>query len=425
MVGALLGAMPVAAAQPRVGTAETASDGEARVAQEPYSAAAPGDAIDCATNKGGACFDLQGDEWRAVALVQDENGSAPVRARLDVLDATGNTLEYAVFCDSTALSLEPGAAKVVTTIYSPSAGGCDSGTDIPTTSEPVPLPGVTTGGTVTMTFDVGSREEEQDPNNGDCVGLDTPPTDVLDDDGRTVRLDVYVLLDGVTEARAREVFAKAQNSYTPLNITLAPVYRAMELNRRTDRNMGAMLADARTRLGRVPEGFDVVHILTEQDMGGNGLVTCIGGVASERWGFGVSEELAGDVPMITGNPPNPVPFWPYGDGTGKVIAHELGHQLGGQHQYANCVEGRADPGQTLHRPCTVMDGSLGMAMNFSVANGALVRSHALRYASLNDHTTPVPPPVVPEVPVTVLVVVVGSAVLGLAFLRQRRLQASV
>lgn len=378
---ALLGAVLVVAAIPSgAGSAPTVlppstltAAGEPRVAQEPYRPAAPLAPVDCTANTGGACFDLVGDEVRAIVLVQDDVAPT-VRARYDVLDRNGNVLAYGIFCDTATMSIERNAVALRVTTGLVSAA-C------------VPAAGAVAGGSVTVTYDTG-RPDRELRNDGECVGLDAPPATMVEDDGRVVYLDVHVLVDGPTLARAQEVFTAAQATYDPLNIVIRPRFEAVTLPVYTDssgtpiRDMATFAHRVRKDYGLVPEGFDLVHVFTTKELSGNGVVLCIGGVASKVSGFSVSEELTGWRPMITGNPPNPVPYWPYGDATAKVVAHELGHQLAGQHHLANCVEGdlSTDPPSL----CTVMDGSLGTAKNFTVANGRVVRAHAVAYAAVND-----------------------------------------
>lgn len=350
-----------------------AAAAEPRAAQETYAPASPLSPVDCETNAGGACFELAGDERRAAVLVQDDVAST-VRARYDVLDAAGNVLTYGIFCDTAVVTIEKGAAAIRVTTGLVSAD-CS------------PAAGAVAGGAVTMTYDTGKPDSEV-RNDGECVGVDAPPVTLLQDDGRQVDLDVLVLVDGPTLERAQQVVAEAQASYDPIGVVLRPVFEVTSLPAYTDasgtpiRDMATFTDRVRDDRGLVPEGFDLVHVLTTKPLSGNGVVLCIGGVASKVSGYSTSEELRGWVPMITGNPPNPVPYWPYGDATAKVLAHELGHQLGGQHQLSNCVEGdlTTDPPSL----CTLMDGSLGTAKNFTVANARVVRAHAAAYAALND-----------------------------------------
>lgn len=85
---------------------------------------------------------------------------------------------------------------------------------------------------------------------------------------------------------------------------------------------------------------DAVLLLVHDDIGAYGYSACIGSagsspramaVVSTAWAHVASDFPAEDVP--------------------KVIAHELGHLLGGQHHYGNCVEGDASDSEA---PCTLM-----------------------------------------------------------------------
>lgn len=69
--------------------------------------------------------------------------------------------------------------------------------------------------------------------------------------------------------------------------------------------------------------------------------------------------------------------WIWGTLTERVIAHELGHLMGGQHQLANCVEGPLLG--DVPRPCTLMDTSISMTLKLSTANTTVVRAHAVKY----------------------------------------------
>lgn len=196
------------------------------------------------------------------------------------------------------------------------------------------------------------------------------------DEGVERELRALVLLDGVPKERARQVVAEAAEAYQPLRITLTARYRKVELSLSPgDRDPTLFIDAAQAAVGgRRPKGVDVVHLLTARDMAGQGYANCIGGVAFPAGAFSVSEELSKRTPMITGNPPIPMP-WPWGDQTSLVIAHELGHLMGAQHHLSNCVEGLSSVGD-LPRPCTLMDGSLTMAMRFSNANAMVVRGYA-------------------------------------------------
>jgi hypothetical protein len=198
---------------------------------------------------------------------------------------------------------------------------------------------------------------------------------LVKDDNRWISYDILLLLDGVSEARAAQLVQQAGRSYTPLKIALRVEMRSVSFT--GARSLGDVITAERRLLGRVPTGFDAVHTLTARDLsGGLGVVSCVGGIRSAYHALGVSEDSRGRRPTITGD--TEVPIWPWGDLSGRTLAHELGHLLSGQHYLANCAEGGVTNG--VASPCTLMDGSLGMSLRFSTANRLLVRKTAWAFA---------------------------------------------
>ena len=68
-----------------------------------------------------------------------------------------------------------------------------------------------------------------------------------------------------------------------------------------------------------------------------------------------------------------------------VTAREIGHLLGGQHHYANCVEGiqasDVHGDRVEGSPCTLMFNAADfLGANFDTLNGRIVRATANRYA---------------------------------------------
>lgn len=199
----------------------------------------------------------------------------------------------------------------------------------------------------------------------------------LNDPGDERKLRVLVLLDGPTRRRAQEVVAEAGGAYTPLNITLTAGYRPVKLTGR-DRDPNALIDEAKALLGgQVPHGYSAVHIFTTKDISGWGYAECIGGIRTRSYAFSVSEDAGNRAPLIAGPPYNIEMPWIWGPLTERVLAHELGHVMGGQHQLSNCVEGPLVG--DVPRPCTLMDTSLAMTLKFSTANAAVVRAHAVTY----------------------------------------------
>jgi hypothetical protein len=72
------------------------------------------------------------------------------------------------------------------------------------------------------------------------------------------------------------------------------------------------------------------------------------------------------------------------DGTVEVIAQEIGHLLGGLHEYKSCAEGLS-PEEAKNRdpsPCTLMSDVVDLAsLRFGMVEGAVIRGYALEFAS--------------------------------------------
>jgi hypothetical protein len=100
---------------------------------------------------------------------------------------------------------------------------------------------------------------------------------------------------------------------------------------------------------------------------------CIGGTRYPNRSFVLSVVIP---PVDAG----PVTIYEYA--TARAAAHELGHVLGAQHQMANCVEGATDLAADELTPCTLMnDNAELVSRNFGTLEAAVVRGHAVAYAS--------------------------------------------
>lgn len=186
-------------------------------------------------------------------------------------------------------------------------------------------------------------------------------------DSSAVRLDVRILLDGVSRAEAERGVAAMRLAYSPLRIAVAPSYKKVSF-KGTD-------ADGLTRQakklygGKTPRGVDIVYTMTNKDItsGGQdgvaGLADCIGGVRFPARAFAVGE----DFPSGSG----------LSNGTGKVLAHEIGHLLGAHHHYTSPEGLLAAEPNLLDLMAPFLDFC---SLRFSTVNSLMVRGHAQKYA---------------------------------------------
>lgn len=194
-----------------------------------------------------------------------------------------------------------------------------------------------------------------------------------------VRLDVRVLLDGVSLARGQQIVSDAQRAYSPLGLSINASYASVSFS---GTDSASLIAQAKSAVGGArPAGIDMVYGLTTKDMtsGGSNAVAgqadCIGGVAYADSAFAVGEDVGIEKFSILG-----IKF--FEDLGAKTLAHELGHLLGAHHHYANCVEAVA-PSVLESRGdvCTMMFNDLSaQRLQFSTLNSAVVRGHAQLYA---------------------------------------------
>lgn len=354
-----------------------------RTETEPYTAGLDG-VVHCETNTGGACFDLAGNE-RSVEIAIADVTEMPVAGVYEFGDDSGAVLAQGMFCESTALPVPSRATGLVIYVAGPVFGLLSCGAQGSV--------GAGTTGTITVDYTVkgGTREPGPRPIDTERECLEPVPDSLgvqgVTDEGQNVSLDVYVLMDGeeVTSDRANAVFTTAAESYAPLGITLTWTTQAVSF---TGDDAFGMLAQAKDLLkGQRPKGYDVVYTLTSKDLtvlgqtGVAGLADCIGGVRFPERAFAVGEvfELENFKPEALAF----TPFTFYKHATAEIAAHEIGHLMGGHHQYANCAEGAPTAVEENEpAPCTLMFNSLDfMSRNFGLPNGGVVRGHAVNYAS--------------------------------------------
>jgi hypothetical protein len=199
------------------------------------------------------------------------------------------------------------------------------------------------------------------------------------DAGQRVTLSTEVLLDGVSLTRGQQTIPRAADAYAPLGITLTARYESVTFTGTDAQNL---IDQAKRRFGGArPAGADLVYVLTSKDIpaDGNaavaGLADCIGGVRYPERAFGVGEVFTEDMPV------GPLTF--YADATAKIAAHELGHRMGGHHHYGNCAEATQGEQEVSEgSPCTLMFNFADFhSIHFSTLNGAVVRGHAVDFAS--------------------------------------------
>jgi predicted Zn-dependent protease len=202
----------------------------------------------------------------------------------------------------------------------------------------------------------------------------------ITDDRKRVGLEVLVLLDGVTRSAAEAIVGRAAAAYALVDVELRAVdYDAVSFS---GVEPAKLISLAKQHVGgRRPAGADLVYVMTDKDLavqGSNavaGQADCIGGVRYASRAFAVGEAKYPSIPVG--------PFRFLADVPAKVLAHELGHLMGGHHHYANCVEGAliGAAAVTEASPCSLMTNFVDfMSLRFSALEGAVVRGHARRYA---------------------------------------------
>jgi hypothetical protein len=227
-----------------------------------------------------------------------------------------------------------------------------------------------------------TREAAVDPDPADCLQATPAAVGIagITDNGQTVSLDVAVLLDGVSLGQGVQIMTKAAESYAPVGVDVNVVSFDSVSFAGTEGD--ALIQQAKDYFGGVrPQGSDLVYVLSSKDLttGGDsglaGLADCIGGVRFANHAFAVGEAVGIDEFPIG-------PFALEVNAHPEIAAHELGHLMGAHHHYANCVEGQLEGEPTDLSPCSLMFNFVDFqSLNFSQVNKAVVRGHAVQYAS--------------------------------------------
>ena len=322
--------------------------------------AGDGVSVSCDSSQGGGCFDLNGSEVSATVRISDLAGATGVAGRYQFRDAAGEVVSTGAFCDEA--TIEVPAASSALEVLVPAA---DPVTCLPTAPSP------TATGSIRAVFALtpGGPVPDVDVERQDC--LQAAPAAFgrsgATDDGQQVQLDVLVLLDGVTRERGDEIMAKAAEAYAPLDIVLVPRFRPVRFTSEYD---DALIGEARNAVGgQVPKDVDVVLALTSKQ--NRGQADCIGGIRFPDRAFAVSPDLE-DRPISVAAG---IELGMIEDRAAMTAAHEIGHLLGGQHHDGNCIE--------LPDSCTLMSSPAVKPATrvFSVVNAAIVRGHAVAYAT--------------------------------------------
>ena len=228
-----------------------------------------------------------------------------------------------------------------------------------------------------------------EPSYTDCLQA-TPDAEAMqayaaDPTGTVVDVDVTVLLDNIPRALAVKYMTEVARVYEPLGIRIRAAYRAVRFDTLPDEagkdGVADLIEQARALYGgERPRGVEIVHVLTAHKYGG-GTADCIGGVRFPERGFSAAQATWEYPQMLA-----PAPVGNTYDASALLHAHEIGHNLGGHHHYANCAQGvsPADLMTPQVSHCTVMavygSSPWMQSPEFDTVNAAIIRGHALRYA---------------------------------------------
>lgn len=204
----------------------------------------------------------------------------------------------------------------------------------------------------------------------------------ITDPGHRVRLDVLVLLDGVSRARGVGVMSKAAEAFAPLGVTLRSRFRRVSIP--SDGEVSTLFAEVIGEVGGVrPRTSDLVYLMTAKDIyildngerayGVAGVAYCIGGVRFSDAAFAIGEGSSPWEGILKDN-----------TFSAKIAAHEIGHVMGAHHHYGNCVEGnRSTEGGGDPSLCTIMWPAVVTysALNFGTLETLVVRGHAVEFAA--------------------------------------------
>lgn len=327
----------------------------------------------CPLSVGGACFDLRPRDRRMTVTITDVTGRrAP--AFYEMYDKTGAIHSDGTICGRRKFIIPSGATRLAVYVDSVTLGALGCGAQAPA--------GGTTG-EIQVVFDQGQPRSQPRQNidvEQECV--EPVPASVgrsgVTDAGQRVRLNVFILLDGVAPSVGKSVFKQVASPYKPLGVDI--VTTGFRRVRFEGKEASGLISQSKALFGGVrPKGSDVVYTLTSKDIAAlglpsvGGLADCLGGVRFPNRAFATGE-VVDEFEFF--------PFRFYVNGTAKTAAHEIGHLLGAHHHYANCVESLPAMGAQEPTPCTLMSNSLDfLSFQFGTLEGAVIRGHTVDYAS--------------------------------------------
>jgi hypothetical protein len=226
------------------------------------------------------------------------------------------------------------------------------------------------GHSYTASARLGGKALDRDPVCDAAVG--TPVLGL--DAGQVLPLHVRVLTSPDLLEDVKRGVPVAVEAYRGIGVRLTVSYDLTALP--PDGTAQSLRALARARYGgRRPAGVDAVYV-ANQTFGG-GQADCIGGTLHPELGFSAGqvryspENVLGEEGTGTVSP-------------GVVLAHEVGHSVGGHHEAGNCVEavpGQAGAGTSAESrgPCTIMSPvGLTLGRAFGTLERGAIRATLLR-----------------------------------------------
>ena len=211
-------------------------------------------------------------------------------------------------------------------------------------SDPVPWPQPVVSSTpFTASARLGGQALDRDP---ECAVVGQPTVDLAPE--KVLPLHVRILTSSDLLADTKRGVPMAVEAYRQIGVAMTVTYDVTALP--PGAGAAELRAFARARYGgKRPAGVDAVYVAN--DSFGGGQADCIGGTLHPELGFSVGQ--------VHYSPEAAVPG---GTGTvspGLILAHEVGHTVGGHHEQGNCAQAapaQVGGGMSLESrgPCTIM-----------------------------------------------------------------------